>query len=149
MVYSREQLMKSRESTSTPGLWEMGLSWSFPRGFVFVDPFQGDFGKFRWLSRPVFRGVNHFWFLGGFGGGVFWGNLPRRGRPWVTCYLLRLHSRNAWIWVWKWGPHKFLGTLSMLRVSEVWKNKFLYSTQVLKYSLESGEVLGPSHCSPF
>ena len=33
----------------------------------------------------------------------------------------------AWIWVWKWGTHKFLGILSMLRVSEVWKNK-LYSS---------------------
>ncbi len=29
--------------------------------------------------------------------------------------------------LYKWGPHKFLGILSMLRVSEVWKNK-LYSS---------------------
>jgi hypothetical protein len=88
----------------------------------------------------------------------------------TISHLLRLFARYAWIWVYKSGPHKFLGILSMLRVSEVWKNKlyssftqvswvlcprswvefeyhqslysnsthhkkFLYSTQVLKYSL--------------
>ena len=30
------------------------------------------------------------------------------------------------MWVCNWGPHKFLGILLMLRVSEVWKNKLYY-----------------------
>jgi hypothetical protein len=33
----------------------------------------------------------------------------------------RLVARYAWVWVCKWGPHKFPGILSIFRVSEVWK----------------------------
>ncbi len=39
-------------------------------------------------------------------------------------HLLRLVARYAWMWVWKGGPHMFLGILWMLRVSEVWKINF-------------------------
>jgi hypothetical protein len=45
----------------------------------------------------------------------------------TVSHLLRLVARSEWIWVCKWGPHKFLGILSMLRVSEVCKNKLFSS----------------------
>jgi hypothetical protein len=67
----------------------------------------------------------------------------------TVFHLLRLVVRYAWSWVCKWGPHKCLGILSMLSVSEVWKNQLylsLYSTQVLWYSpvITWGPVMDPS-----
>ncbi len=66
----------------------------------------------------------------------------------LSRYLLRIVARYARIWVCKWGPHKFLGILSILRVSEgkikhtwVFTQDHEYYVPILEFSVSTNASL--------